>query len=66
LLGCIDGRDWARLADFVHDEAINERSGYDPFVAKPPIIEFYLPKRIISFRQHLVEKVLGNSANVAC
>jgi ketosteroid isomerase-like protein len=66
LFGCIDGRDWAGLSDFLHDEAIYERPGYEPFVGKPAILDFYLTKRIISCGEHLVEKVLSDGANVAC
>jgi hypothetical protein len=36
LFGCIDGRDWAGLSDFLHDEAIYDRLGYEPFVAGYP------------------------------
>jgi hypothetical protein len=39
LLRCIDGRDWAGLSDFPHDEAIYERPGYEPFVGKPAILD---------------------------
>ena len=42
LFGCIDGRDWAGLSEFLHDEAIYERPGYEPFVGKPAILDFYL------------------------
>ena len=66
LFGCIDGRDWAGLSDFLHDEAIYERPGYEPFVGKLAILDFYLTKRIISLGQHLVEKVLSDGANIAC
>ena len=52
LFGCIDGRDWAGLSEFLHDEAIYERPGYEPFVGKPAILDFYLTKRIISLGQH--------------
>jgi hypothetical protein len=55
LSGCIDGRDWARLSEFLHHEAICERPGYEPFVGKPAILDFYLTKRIVSLGQHCVE-----------
>lgn len=42
LFGCIDGRDWSGLSEFLHDEAIYERPGYEPFVGKPAILDFYL------------------------
>jgi ketosteroid isomerase-like protein len=66
LFGCIDGRDWAGLSEFLHDEAIYERPGYEPFVGKPAILDFYLTKRIISLGQHRVERVLSDGANIAC
>jgi ketosteroid isomerase-like protein len=66
LFGCIDARDWPELSEFLHDEAIYERPGYEPFVGKPAIMDFYLTKRIISFGQHVVENVLSDGANVAC
>jgi ketosteroid isomerase-like protein len=66
LFGCIDNRDWQALSDFLHDEAIYERPGYEPFVGKPAIMDFYLTKRIISCGKHVVEKVLSDGANIAC
>lgn len=66
LFGCIDGRDWTGLSDFLHEEAIYERPGYEPFVGKPAILDFYLTKRIISLGHHHVEKVLSDGANIAC
>jgi ketosteroid isomerase-like protein len=66
LFGCIDGRDWEGLSHFLHDDAVYERPGYEPFVGKPAILDFYLTKRIISLGQHLVEKVLSDGANIAC
>ena len=60
LFSCIDGRDWAGLSEFLHDDAIYERPGYEPFVGKPAILDFYLTKRIISLGQHCVEKVLSD------
>ena len=66
LFGCIDGRDWAGLSDLLHEEAIYERPGYEPFVGKPAILDFYLTKRIISLGQHRVEKVLSDGSNIAC
>ncbi|WP_316189916.1 nuclear transport factor 2 family protein, partial [Bradyrhizobium sp. SZCCHNS1054] len=37
LFDCIDGRDWAGLCEFLHDEAIYERPGYEPFVGRMAI-----------------------------
>jgi hypothetical protein len=40
LFGCVDSLDWAGLSDFLYDEAIYERPGYEPFVGKPVILDF--------------------------
>src|SRR5262245_43164963 len=40
LFRCIDGEDWSGLSDFLHEDAIYERPGYQPFVGKPAIMQF--------------------------
>ena len=66
LFGCIDGCDWGGLCDFLHDEAIYERPGYEPFVGKMAILDFYITRRIISLGQHCIEKVLSDGVDIAC
>jgi ketosteroid isomerase-like protein len=66
LFSCIDGGDWAWHSDFLHDEAIYGRPGYEPFVGKPAIVDFCLTKRIVSLGQYCVEKVLSEGANITC
>jgi ketosteroid isomerase-like protein len=66
LFRCIDDQDWSGFSKFLHEDAIYERPGYEPFVGKPAIMQFYLSERIIASGQHVVERTLSNGQNIAC
>jgi ketosteroid isomerase-like protein len=66
LFRCIDDQDWSGLSKFLHEDAIYERPGYEPFVGKPAIMQFNLSERIIASGQHVVERALSNGQNIAC
>ncbi|MGY4304175.1 ketosteroid isomerase-like protein [Bradyrhizobium sp. USDA 4369] len=66
LFACIDGRDWPGLSRLLDDGAIYERPGYEPFVGRPAIMQFYRHERIVASGEHLLEQVLSNGKQIAC
>lgn len=63
---CIDRQDWAGLSDCFHDDVVYERPGYQPFVGKRAVMEFYCQVRIIAEGRHAIKKVLCDGRDIAC
>ncbi|MGJ5218725.1 nuclear transport factor 2 family protein [Bradyrhizobium oligotrophicum] len=66
LFACIDAQDWAGLSSLLDDGAVYERPGYEPFVGKLAIMQFYRQERIVASGEHLLEQVLSNGEQIAC
>ncbi len=66
LFACIDAHDWAGLSSLLDDGAVYERPGYEPFVGKLAIMQFYRHERIVASGEHLLEQVLSNGEQIAC
>lgn len=63
---CIDRQDWTQLSRCFHDDVVYERPGYQPFVGKPAVMEFYRQERIIAKGEHAINNVLSDGRHVAC
>lgn len=66
LYRAVDSEDWERLSGLYHDQIRYERPGYEPFLGKGEVLDFYLHDRAIASGRHQLEGIVSTGPRTVC
>jgi ketosteroid isomerase-like protein len=66
LFQAVDSNDWTAMTQIFHDHITYERPGYEPFVGRDRVMQFYCQERVIASGKHHLEQVVVDHDRAAC
>lgn len=66
LFQAVDSNDWNAMTQIFHANITYERPGYEPFVGRERVLQFYSQERVIASGKHHLEQVVFDQDWAAC
>ena len=66
LFQAVDSNDWNAMSRIFHADVTYERPGYEPFVGRERVLQFYSQERVIASGKHQLEQVVFDHDQGAC